>query len=112
MTSGPDDPIHSLPPGPLRLTDSPWFWAVAFSLVSLVGIGLIASKFDARQRQIEGRFLGREHAARERARRAAGLPPINLAAEAEIVPLWTLAAAAGLATLGSGAMLAREWRKR
>jgi len=121
MTSGPDDPIHNLPPGPLRLTDSPWFWAVAFSLVSLVGIGLIASKFDARQRQIEGRFLGREHAARERARRAAGLPPIDLAAEAEdreavaprrIVPLWTLAAAAGLATLGSGAMLAREWRKR
>ena len=44
---------------PFRITDSPWFWALAFSLMALVGIGLIAQKFDVRQRQVEGRFLGR-----------------------------------------------------
>ena len=111
------DPTASGPQAPVPPTDSPWFWALAFSLMSLVGIGLIASKFDARQRQIEGRFLGRQQAAQERARRAAGLPPVDLAAEARdreavaagrIVPLWTLATAAGLAAVGSGIMLRRE----
>ncbi|MCX7413454.1 MAG: hypothetical protein NTW36_08470 [Planctomycetia bacterium] len=104
-------------PEPYRLTDSPWFWAFLFALVSLAGIGLIAPKFDVRQRQIEGRFLGRQQAAEERARRVAGLPPIDLAEQAQdreavapgrIVPLWTLATLAALAAGGSGWMLRRE----
>jgi hypothetical protein len=114
------EPVAQQPPArePFRPTDSPWFWATAFSLMALVGIGLIAPKFAVRQRQVEGRFLGRQQAAEERARRAAGLPPIDLAAEARdrevaaparIVPLWTLATAAGLATIGSGIMLRREY---
>jgi hypothetical protein len=104
---------------PFRVVDSPWFWGLAFSLMALVGMGLIARKFDVRQRQIEGRFLGRQQLAAERSRRAAGLPPVDLAEEARdrelaqpgrIVPLWTLATAAGLAAIGSGIMLSREWR--
>ena len=106
---------------PHRLTDSPWFWALMFSLMALAGIGLIAPKFDVRQRQIEGRYLGREKAAEERARRSAGLDPVDLAAEAverevaapgRIVPLWTLAVAAGVADTGSAVMLRREWASR
>ncbi len=102
-----------------RLNDSPWFWGLAFSLMALVGIGLIAPKFDKRQRQVEGRFLGRQQSAIERERRAAGLPPVNLADEAQdremvaprrIVPLWTLAVAAGAAAAGSAVMLRREIR--
>jgi len=105
---------------PYRITDSPWLWALLFSLMSLVGIGLIAPKFDVRQRQIEGRFLGRQQSAIERSRRSAGLPPIDLATEAQdreavaphrIVPLWTLVTVASLSVIGSGIMLARE-RKR
>lgn len=86
--------------------------------MALVGIGLISKKFDIRQRQVEGRFLGRQQAAIERSRRAAGLPPVDLSDEAardrelaqphRIVPLWTLATAAGFAAIGSGVMLWRE----
>ena len=102
-----------------RLTDSPWFWGLMFSLMGLVGIGLIAPKFDKRQRQVEGRFLGRQQSAIERERRAAGLPPVDLAEAAQdremvaprrIVPLWTLAVAAGAAAAGSAMMLRREIR--
>ena len=102
-----------------RLTDSPWFWGLMFSLMALVAIGLIAPKFDKRQRQVEGRFLGRQQSAIERERRAAGLPPVDLADTAQdrelvapqrIVPLWTLAIAAGAAAAGSAMMLRREIR--
>jgi hypothetical protein len=102
------------------MTDSPWFWGLAFALMSLVGIGLIAPKFDVRQRQIEGRFLGRQRAALERDRRAAGLEPVDLADEARdrgeaqpgrIMPLWTLASAALLVAIGCGVMLIRERRR-
>jgi hypothetical protein len=106
------------PSEPCRLTDSPWFWGLAFSVVALAGIGLIAPKFDVRQRQVEGRYLGRDAAARERARRAAGLEAVDLADSARdrenaqpgrIVPLWTLALASAAAAAGCGAML---WRER
>lgn len=102
-----------------RLTDSPWFWGLMFSVMALVGIGLIAPKFDKRQRQVEGRFLGRQQSAIERERRAAGRPPVDLADTAQdrelvapqrIVPLWTLAIAAGAAAAGSAVMLRREIR--
>ena len=103
---------------PCRLTDSPWFWGLAFSVMALAGIGLIAPKFDVRQRQVEGRFLGRDAAARERVRRSAGLEPVDLAEAARdreeaqpgrIVPLWTLALASAAAATACGAML---WRER
>lgn len=101
-----------------RVTDSPWFWALVFSLMSLIALVAIAPKFDVRQRQVEGRFLGREQSARERERRAAGLEPVDLAESARtpddmprrrIVPLWTLAIAAGCGTAVSAWLL---WRER
>jgi hypothetical protein len=110
------------PPHPLP--DSPWFWGLLFSVMALVGLGLIAPKFAKRQGQLERRFLGREQAAFERQRRFEGLPATDLADTARepmpfdgaagagqgdtIVPLWTLAIGAGLAAAGSAAMLVRE----
>ena len=102
-----------------------------FSLMALVGIALIAPKFDKRQRQIERRFFGREQVAMQRARQAAGLPPIDqtaahdhgeprpVAVDAEgavavepqrIVPLWTLSTAAVVAAMVAATMLVRESR--
>ena len=113
-------PHGGLPLKPrLPLTDSGWCWGAVFSVMALAGIGLIAGKFDVRQRQVEGRFLGRQRAHEERERRAAGQEPIDLAdsasereqvAPGRIVPLWTLAAAAAAAAAASLAMLARERR--
>jgi len=106
-------------PGRPPLTDSGWFWALLFSLMGLVGIALIAPKWDWRQQQLESRYLGREEAALERQRRAAGLEPVDLAdsaapreeaAPGRIVPAWTLVALAAAATAGSAAMLWRERR--
>ena len=101
------------------LTDSGWFWATLFSLMALVAIALIGPKWDWRQRQLEGRYLGREQAAAERQRRAVGFAPVDLAevaadreavAPGRIVPAWTLAVLAAIATAGSAAMLWRERR--
>jgi hypothetical protein len=99
------------------ITDSGWFWGALFSGMALVATGLIAGKFEVRQRQVEGRFHGRQLAHEERQRRAAGLSPVDLADSARerdavaprrIVPLWTLTAASAAATVASLAMLARE----
>ena len=101
------------------LTDSGWFWAVMFSSMSLVAIGLIGPTWDWRQRQLEGRYLGREQAAAERRRRAEGLEPVDLAesaaareavASGRIVPAWTLTAFAAAAAAASSLMLWRERR--
>ena len=103
-----------------RPTDSPWFWSLLFSVMAGAGLVVISPKFDVRQRQIEGRFLGRREAAMERWRRQAGLPEVDLAEAAvdrsfaapqRIVPLWTLATAASAAAIGSGIMLTRQWRQ-
>jgi hypothetical protein len=108
-----------IPPRLPPLTDSGWFWAFLFSLMALVGIALISPKWDWRQRQLEGRFLGRQQAAVERQRRAAGLEEVNLAetaadrevvAPARIVPAWTLIVLATTAAAASAAMLWRERR--
>jgi hypothetical protein len=100
------------------LTDSGWFWALLFAVMSIVGIGLIAPKWDWRQRQLESRYIGREQAAIERYRRSEGLAPVDLAETAadresvvpeRIVPAWTLPTLASAAALFSAVML---WRER
>lgn len=104
-----------------RIIDSPWLWGLMFSLMALVGLGLIRPKFDVRQSQIEDRFIGRRQSSVERWRRQSGLEEIDLADSAvdpsrvkskRIVPLWTLASAATCSVCGCGYMLYREWRKK
>jgi hypothetical protein len=122
MPGGPatdsEGPGHS-PRTRAPLTDSGWFWALLFSLMALVGIALIAPKWDWRQRQLEGRFLGQQQAAIERQRRAAGLEAVDLAeaaadreavAPGRIVPTWTLVTLAASAAAASAVMLWRERR--
>ncbi len=107
------------PPTEYRLTDSPWFWGVLFSLMGLVALAIIAPKYDRRQGQIEGRYLGRGQLALERTRRAAGLEAMSLAEDAvameeaprsRLIPLWPIAIAAAGAAAACGWMLQREVR--
>ena len=86
---------------------------------ALVAVGVIGPKWDWRQRQLEGRYLGREQAAVERQRRTSGLDPVDLAetavereaiAPGRIVPAWTLASLAAAAAAASAFMLWRERR--
>ena len=90
-----------------------------FSVMALVAVGVIGPKWDWRQRQLEGRYLGREQAAVERQRRTSGLDPVDLAetavereaiAPGRIVPAWTLAGLAAAAAAASAFMLWRERR--
>lgn len=106
---------------PFRPTDSPWFWGVLFSLMALAGMALVSPKYAVRQRQIEGRFRGREQAHVERMRRAAGLAETDLAESAvdaeeapprRIVPLSSLAILPAAAAATSAVMLVRELRAR
>ena len=112
---------NDTPAPAFRLIDSPWLWGLMFSFMALVGLGLIRPKFDVRQSQIEGRFIGRRQSSVERWRRQSGLEEIDLADSAvdpsivkpkRIVPLWTLASAATGSICGCGYMLYREWRKQ
>ena len=111
------DPLR---PAAGPVTDSPWFWGLLFAVTALAGIGLIAPNFDVRQRQVEGRYLGRDAAAQERARRSVGLEPVDLADSARdreeaqrgrIVPLWTLALGSAAVAAACGFMLWRERRR-
>ena len=112
---------NETPTPAFRLIDSPWLWGLMFSFMALVGLGLIRPKFDVRQSQIEGRFIGRSQSTVERWRRQSGLEEIDLADSAvdpstvkpkRIVPLWTLASAATVSICGCGYMLYREWQKK
>ncbi len=115
-----------------RLIDSPWLWGLMFSFMALVGLGLIRPKFDVRQSQIEGSFIGRRQSSVEPWRRQSGLEEIDLADSAvdpstvqpnRLVPPppappppppppRTLASGETGEIGGCGYMLYHEWRKK
>jgi hypothetical protein len=49
--------------GRAELTDSPWFWAFAFSGMGLLGVWAISGKYDDRQKRVEARYEARERIA-------------------------------------------------
>jgi hypothetical protein len=49
--------------GRADLTESPWFWAFAFSAMGLLGVWAISGKYDDRQKRVEARYEGRERIA-------------------------------------------------
>lgn len=76
------------------ITDSPWFWVLAFSVVALFAVGAISGQYGKRQSRLE-----RQYQARERV--ADGAVGDNATADSQrreyaspdntLVPLWPLA---------------------
>jgi hypothetical protein len=103
---------------PQPLTDSPWFWVLAFSLMALLALVAIGGKYGRRQTRLELQYQARERIAERRA--AAN----NLPADARIddhtsrrrfasprdnlIPLWPLAVVLFLVAIFSAIMLGRQ----
>jgi hypothetical protein len=104
---------HTLPP----ITDSAWFWVLAFSLMALVGLAALSGKYSRRQANIERNYQARERVAEKvaaennpasvkriddpEAQRAYATPGDKL------IPIWPLAALLGLISIVAAAMLYR-----
>jgi hypothetical protein len=104
------------------LTDSPWFWALAFSLMALLALAVVgfSGKYSRRQAGIERQYRARERVAEKLTpknnpqstdriddqpdRRAFATPGDNL------ITLWPLAVLLGIAALVSATMLYRVSR--
>jgi len=96
------------------ITDSPWFWVLAFSLMALAALAAMSGKYGQRQAIIE-----RQYQARERGTAEANDSPA--AGEAErrpyassgdtLVPLWPLAGLLVVAAIVAGTMLYRGQRR-
>jgi hypothetical protein len=65
--------------GRAYLADSPWFWALAFAAMGLLGVWAISGKYDDRQKRVEARYEARE-------RIAAKLPGGNAGADDSTAP--------------------------
>jgi len=98
------------------ITDSPWFWAFAFSAMGTIGVLVIAPKYDDRQKRLEARFEGRERMAQRRqldnqSDRSESIGPERPEEygydQQRRVPLVYLGSILFVAAVGSGAML---WR--
>jgi len=99
------------------LTDSPWFWVLAFSLMALLALLAIGGKYGRRQTRLELQYQARERIAERGAaannpeaaariddqtgRREFASPGDNL------IPLWPLAAILVLIAIFSAVMLSR-----
>jgi hypothetical protein len=99
------------------LTDSPWFWVLAFSLMAMLALVAIGTKYARRQTRLELQYQARERIAE---RRAAANNPVTaeriddrsggreFASPGDnLIPLWPLAILLFLIAAFSAAMLSR-----
>jgi len=96
------------------LTDSPWFWVLAFSLFGLLLLELTAHKFRHRQVQLERQFQARQYAQIEQTagEKTAQRDVQYSTPERTMVNLVPIRVLALFGVLTAGAMLARQYRHR
>jgi hypothetical protein len=110
-----DDPASNAPRP--AITDSPWFWAMAFCAASLVFLLVISPRYAARQRRLEMQYQAHqeryrrqvegEPAAQGEGQEGTAAPP---APGELIIPLWPLLGLFAVLLAFTGAMLRRERR--
>jgi hypothetical protein len=102
---------------PTLLIDSPWFWALVFSLMALLALAAIGGKYGRRQATIERNYQARERVAEKLtaennpggekridysdARHSYATP------DNKLIPIWPLAVLLGLISLVAAVMLYR-----
>jgi hypothetical protein len=104
------------------LTDSPWFWVLAFSLMALLALAVVgfSGKYGKRQAGIERQYQARERVA-EKITRENNLPDEARIDDGEsrrpfatpdeqLIPLWPLAVLLGLIAIAAATMLIRASR--
>ena len=100
------------------VTDSPWFWALAFSLMGLVALAAMAGKYGRRQANIERNYQARSRVAEKLtaenksdadgriespdAQRSYATP------DDKLIPIWPLAVLLGLVSAVAAGMLYRS----
>jgi hypothetical protein len=99
------------------ITDSPWFWVLAFTLMALLALVVISGKYGRRQSNIERQYQARERVAEElaAANNPAGssriedqAPRRDFATPADkLIPLWPLATILILVAIVATVMLCR-----
>ncbi|HEY3393735.1 MAG TPA: hypothetical protein VGK58_13575 [Lacipirellulaceae bacterium] len=99
------------------ITDSPWFWVLAFSLMALLALVAIGTKYSRRQTRLELQYQARERIAERRA--DANSSPADARSDDQtsqrefaspgdnLIPLWPLAVVLSLAAIFSAIMLGR-----
>jgi hypothetical protein len=99
------------------VTDSPWFWVLAFSLMALLALVAIGTKYGRRQTRLELQYQARERIAERRA--AANNSPADARRNDQtgqrefaspgdnLIPLWPLAVVLFLVAIFSAIMLSR-----
>lgn len=98
------------------ITDSPWFWVLAFSLTGIGALAAISGKYGQRQARLERKYQARErvaaggaeNAAHGGAENAAQTSPRPYATAGDtLIPLWPLAVVLGAVASLATAMLVR-----
>jgi hypothetical protein len=102
------------------LTDSPWFWALAFSLMALLALAVVgfSGKYTKRQAKIELQYQARERvaekltaennpAASERTDDDLEVPRPFATPGNNLITLWPLAVLLGLMAIVAAAMVYR-----
>jgi hypothetical protein len=117
MSASPNNPQSAIRNPQSPLTDSPWFYVLAFSLMALLALAVIGPKYGRRQAVDERKYQARQRIEDERAARINpdAEPRKDVLADRRqysmpgdtLVPLWPLAAILSVATLFAGYMLHR-----
>jgi Flp pilus assembly protein TadB len=125
MSASSENNPHSAIPIPKpSLTDSPWFWVLAFSSMALLALAVLgySGKYDRRQSNIEQKYQARDRTA---AQLEKDLAANNLGASPridepdahrpystpgnELIPIWPLGILLGLIAVVAARMLQREY---
>ena len=104
------------------LTDSPWFWVLAFALVGLLALAVMSPKYGRRQANIERQYQARERVAEritvennpdatQRIDNLEARQPYVTTTE-KLIPIWPLAALLALVSMVAAVMLWRGPRGR